>query len=112
MKVNTLTPRELEAELIRRLKDGYLQKPVITVSVLEYRLFYVNGEVNKPGGYNFVDGLSVQKAIALAGGFTERASKEKIDLERETVPGNVRHNVGLNETVSPGDIITVGESFF
>lgn len=112
LKVNALTVRELEADLIRRLKQGYLKKPVITVSVLEYRLFYVNGEVKSPGGYNFVDGLTVQKAVALAGGFTERASKSKINLERETAPGHVQQNVGLNESVSPGDVITVGESFF
>ncbi|WP_126455613.1 polysaccharide biosynthesis/export family protein [Sulfuriflexus mobilis] len=112
LKVNALTVRELEADLIRRLKNGYLKKPVITVSVLEYRLFYVNGEVKNPGGYNFVDGLTVQRAVALAGGFTERASKSKINLERETAPGVVHQSVGLNEAVSPGDVITVGESFF
>ena len=112
LNVNKFTVTELEADLIRRLKDGYLKKPVITVSVLEYRLFYVNGEVKKPGGYNFVEGLTVQKAVSLAGGFSERASKGKIDLERETAPGQIQKNVGLNEAVSPGDVITVGESFF
>lgn len=112
LKVAGLSNKELEAELILRFKDGYLKKPVITVSILEYRLFYVNGAVKKPGGYSFVNGLTVQKAVALAGGFSERASKEKIDLERENSPGVVQKNVVLSEPVNPGDIITVGESFF
>jgi len=108
--VKKMTVAELESDLIRRFKDGYLKKPVVTVSVVEYRLFYVNGEVKKPGGYNFVNGLTVQKAVAIAGGFTERASKSSIILEREFV--DKKHKVGLNDEVNPGDIITVDESFF
>ena len=111
LPANKITVAELENDLVKRLKDGYLKKPVVTVSVLEYRLFYVNGQVKNPGGYNFVDGLTVQKAIALAGGFTEQASKSSINLERELDPGKVE-NVGLNVQVNPGDIITVEESFF
>ena len=108
--VKKMTVAELESDLIRRFKDGYLKKPIVTVSVVEYRLFYINGEVKKPGGYNFVDGLTVQKAVALAGGFTERASKSNITLEREFV--DKKHKVGLNDDVNPGDVITVDESFF
>ncbi len=105
------TVRSLEQEVERRLKDGYLKKPVVTVSVLEYRFFYVNGEVENPGGYNYVDGLTVQKAVALAGGFTERASKRKIILQHENADSESQR-VGLDIEVNPGDIITVGESFF
>ena len=108
--VKKMTVADLESHLISRFKDGYLKKPVVTVSVVEYRLFYVNGEVKKPGGYNFVDGLTVQKAVALAGGFTERASKSSITLEREFI--DKKNKVGLNDEVNPGDIITVDESFF
>ena len=84
---------------------------MVTVSVIEYRLFYINGEVKKPGGYNFVEGLNVQKAVALAGGFTERASKDKITIETEVAPGIIKE-VGLNNAVNPGDVITIDESFF
>ena len=111
LKVNNFTLKELEGELVTRLKDGYLKKPVVTISVLKYRFYYVNGEVRNPGGYDFLDGLTVQKAITLAGGFTERASKDKISLEREMEPGKTK-NVDLNEAVNPGDVITVDESFF
>ena len=111
VSVRGMSVTEFENTLIRQLKDGYLKKPVVTVSVIEYRLFYINGEVKKPGGYNFVDGLTIQKAVALAGGFTERASKDKITIESEAVPGIVK-KVGLNNAVKPGDVITVDESFF
>ncbi|MCK4865524.1 MAG: polysaccharide export protein [Gammaproteobacteria bacterium] len=111
VSVRNMSAQTLESNLIRMLKDGYLKKPVVTVSVIEYRLFYINGEVKKPGGYNFVDGLTIQKAVALAGGFTERASKDKITIERETEPGKVK-KAGLNNAVNPGDVITVDESFF
>ena len=109
--VRNMNANELENALIRQLKDGYLKKPVVTVSVIEYRLFYINGEVKKPGGYNFVEGLTIQKAVALAGGFTERASKDKITIETEAAPGKIKE-VGLNNKVNPGDVITVDESFF
>ncbi len=102
----------LEKHLADRLRDGYLKKPKVTVSILEYRMFYVNGEVHKPGGYKFVDGLNVQKAIALAGGFSERASKSKITLIREDFPDTPLYSVELNVEVRPGDILTVGESYF
>ena len=111
VSVRSMTVRELENVLIRQLKDGYLKKPVVTVSVIEYRLFYINGEVKKPGGYNFVEGLTIQKAVALAGGFTERASKDKITIETEAAPGKIK-KVGLNNVVNPGDVITIDESFF
>ncbi len=111
VSVRSMTVRDLENALIRQLKDGYLKKPVVTVSVIEYRLFYINGEVNKPGGYNFVEGLTIQKAVALAGGFTERASKDKITIETEAAPGKI-NKAGLSEAVNPGDVITIDESFF
>lgn len=109
--VEGLTVIELEAELTRRLADGYLRRPRVTVSINEYRLVYVNGEVNRPGGYSYRDGLTVRKAVTLAGGFTERASPGKITLIRENEHENP-HKVDLNDRLHPGDIITVEESFF
>lgn len=106
-----LTIPEAEALISRRLADGYLKHPNVTVSIAEYRQFYVNGEVKKPGGYAYREGLSVQKAIALAGGFSERASEDKITLLHEN-SDQPAHKVGLTDTVRPGDIITVDESFF
>jgi len=78
------------------------------------RYFYAYGEVRSPGSYEYRRGLTVEKAIALAGGFTARASKRKISIRRET--GNdaleTIKNAELNISIDPGDVITVGQRFF
>ena len=111
VKVVGLTAKQVEQRLVKLLLDGYLNHPKITVSIKEYRLFFVHGEVNSPGGYNYQDGLNIRKAIVLAGGFSERASEEKITLVSENAPEEST-TVGLNHPVHPGDVISVGESFF
>lgn len=89
----------------------YLKNPDIAITIVEYRQFYVNGEVNKPGGYNYREGMTIQRAITLAGGFTERASRSKILLVRENSNG-LPVTAELTTPVQPGDVITVEESFF
>jgi len=111
VKVLGRTAKEIESQLTTLLLDGYLKHPKVTVFIKEYRLFFVHGAVESPGGYNYQDGLTVEKAVVLAGGFTERASKEKITLVSES-NSEESVKVKLNHTVRPGDIITVGESFF
>ena len=112
INVQNITPQELEVLLTNKLLDGYLKKPEISISVMEYRPFYVHGEVKKPGGYPYISNLTIEKAIVLAGGLTERASKKKITILRENSPKNNPVSAGLNVVVKPGDVITVGESFF
>jgi len=112
LNVAGLTSRELHELIVGRLLDGYLKKPSVAVSIDGYRLYYIKGEVNRPGGYSFVDGLTVSKAVALAGGYTVRASEGRISLVRESDPENPMESVGPNTAIVPGDIITVGESFF
>jgi len=110
--VSGLTAQELHDLVKIKLLDGYLQNPSVTVSIDSYRLYFIKGEVKRPGGYSFVDGLTVAKAVALAGGFTERASQRSISLVRESDPERPLESVGTNTAIRPGDIITVGESFF
>ena len=112
LKVAGLTSQGLHDLVKARLLDGYLKKPSITVSIDGYRLYYIKGEVNRPGGYSFVDGLTVAKAVALAGGYTVRASERSINLVRESNPDETLESVPPNTAIHPGDIITVGESFF
>lgn len=101
------------SELIRdQLADGYLVNPSVNVTVLEYRQFFINGEVEKPGGYPYQPGLTLQKAVALAGGFTERASKSKIFVVPDGKEGDEPVRIKLSTTIRPGDIITIEESFF
>jgi polysaccharide biosynthesis/export protein VpsN len=109
--VKGLTIDEVELKITKLYLGDYLKKPDVSVAIVEYRQFYVNGEVDKPGGYSYREGMTIQRAISLAGGFTERASRSKIRLMRENNPNNVI-NVDLNTPVLPGDVITVEESFF
>ena len=112
IRVRGLTVGALEEFITKGLKGRYLLNPQVTVTIHEYRNFFVNGQVDKPGGYPFVPGLTVRKAISMAGGFKERASKEKINVIREDDVKGMPQRVPLEAPVQPGDIITVEESFF
>lgn len=106
------TVAELERVIRDGLKDRYLVNPQVTVTINEYRNFFINGQVERPGGYPFMPGLTVRKAVSLAGGFKERASKEKIFVIRDDDRSQTAKRIDLNASVNPGDIITVEESFF
>jgi polysaccharide export outer membrane protein len=110
--VQGLTPREVELHIINGLKGDYLINPKVSVEIIEYRPFYVNGEVAEPGGFPYQPGITVRKAISIAGGFTERASASKIYVIREGRSDDRPARVRLDEKVGPGDIITVEQSFF
>lgn len=112
IQVRGLTAPELQAHITRQLSDGYLKKPNVNVSIDTYRMFFIKGEVKNPGGYSYQDGLTVEKAVALAGGFTERASESAITLVREGGNNPAKDKVRINARIQPGDIITIGESFF
>ena len=103
---------EVERLAIERLKGRILVNPQVSVFVEEYRPFFINGMIEKPGGYPFQPGLTVRKAAALAGGFKERASLNKIFLIRAGDTSQRPEKVDLNAVVLPGDILTVEESFF
>lgn len=103
---------EVERLAVGKLKGRILVNPQVSVFVEEYRPFFINGMVDKPGGYPFQPGLTVRKAAALAGGFKERASLNKIFLIRAGDVLQRAEKVDLNTVVLPGDILTVEESFF
>ena len=109
--VSNLTVAEVEKKIMGLLLQGYLKKPNLMVTITEYRPFYISGEVRNPGGYPFRQGLTVKKAVTLAGGFTERAAKSAISLVNESTQSDIR-KVMLDDDVKPGDVITIGESFF
>lgn len=107
-----LTMGELERAVEDALRGRYLVNPKVSVSIDEYRPFYINGMVEKPGGYPYQPGLTIRKAASLAGGFRERASLSKIYIIRERDATQRSQQVDLNTLVFPGDIVTVDESFF
>ncbi|MBF8272261.1 MAG: polysaccharide export protein [Magnetococcales bacterium] len=107
-----LTVKELEELLKTKLLDGYLLKPVVFVSIVEHRIYFVNGEVDKAGGYPFKPGLTVRKAVVLAGGFKERADRDRIVVIRGNDPLYKEKPIGMDDRIYPGDIVTVQESFW
>jgi polysaccharide export outer membrane protein len=118
IEVSGFSPKLLEQKLTQGLKGPYLVDPSVTVSVVEYRPFYVSGEVEKPGSYPFHPGLTVDKAITISGGFTERASKDSIYVVQDQSAGmekkdNIeKKQVELFDVLQPGDVVTVEQSFF
>lgn len=110
VNANGLSPRELETALVQRLRPDYLVNPRITVEVLNYRDFFIIGEVNAPGPYPYRAGLSVLNAVALAGGFTFRANERNIEIMRGESTSPI--DVSTSTMVQPGDTIRVKERFF
>lgn len=112
LEVTGLTVAQLEARIVKGLKGDYLVKPNVHVSILEYRPFFIHGEVEMPGGYPYQPGLTVSRAAALAQGFTERASRSKIFVVRGDDPNQTPIKVDLKTLLRPGDVVTVEQSFF
>jgi len=112
IRVMNMTIGDLEKIITDGLRGRFLVNPKVSVQIDEYRPFYINGMVDKPGGYPFQPGLTVRKAASLAGGFKERASVNKVFIIRESDPAQRSQNANLNSPVYPGDIVTVEESFF
>jgi polysaccharide export outer membrane protein len=105
------TLREVEAEITRRLQPDYLKDPRVNVEVLNYRPFFILGEVRNPGSYPYQSGMRVVNAIALAGGYTYRASEGDVLITRASDPGR-KLSAAPDTTVLPGDTIEVPERFF
>ena len=112
MQVAGRTPLELERVISRQLQDGYLVNPSVNVTVVEYRPFFINGEVRSPGSYPYQPGLTLDKAISLAGGATDRASTRKMFVIKAARGEEERQRVDMNYRVSPGDVISINEGFF
>ncbi|MEH3038224.1 MAG: polysaccharide export protein [Sphingomonas adhaesiva] len=101
-------------EAIRsRLAAGYLKDPRVAVEVLEYRTFYILGEVNKPGEYPFRNNLTLEQAVATAGGYSYRANRKKFAIahgDGDEVKLQFKESGQLR--VQPGDTIRILERFF
>ena len=106
------TAAELEGNIVGKLKPQYLNDPKVSVQVLNYRPFYIVGEVKNPGSYPYVDGMVVMNAVALAGGFTYRAREDEFYVTRNVDPDRHRRVAGLNAPVMPGDVVMVRERYF
>lgn len=112
IKLKDKTIEEVKVDIHDGLLDGYLVNPNVFISVIEYRPYYINGEVENSGSYPYNPGLTVNKAITIAGGFTERASKKNIYISSSDDPNIKATKVTLLHKIQPGDILTIEESFF
>lgn len=102
---------ELKDAIEIAFRDGYLRNPQVSIEVLNYRPFYVIGEVNEPGSYPYRSGLDVLTAVAMGGGFTFRADEEDITIQRAGDPEN-EIPARKSTRVLPGDVIRVDERLF
>lgn len=105
---------DVQSAIDTRLAAGFIKQPRVSVEVLNYRPFFILGEITKPGQYPFSIGLTLQQAIATAGGLTYRANTHRIYLKRavETTESLVDLSKDGNVAVLPGDTIRIAERFF
>ncbi|EHD0097357.1 polysaccharide export protein [Vibrio vulnificus] len=111
VKLTGRTPSEIETEIEKRLRGDYLLNPMVTVNLESFRLFYISGEVEQPNGYEYQPRLTVEQAIAMAGGFTDRADIGDINI-RSGSTLELIEDVELTHPVNPGDTVIVEQSFF
>ena len=106
------TPAELAAEITARLRKGFIRDPSVAVEIESYRPFFILGEVAAPGQYPYVPNMSVESAVAIAGGFSPRAKRDSVTLTHTDSSGSIRTVVPLGTPMNPGDTVQVGERWF
>jgi len=104
---------QVTADVVSRLGSGYVRDARVSIEVINFRPFYILGEVNRPGEYPYSSGLTVEKAVALAGGFTYRANNRVVYVRRNNNAGEGSVPIrGIPVGVHPGDTIRIGERYF
>lgn len=112
VRARGLTPSQLAAAVTSRLKNGYLREPYVAAEVESYRPFFILGEVTAPGQYPYVPNMTIESAVAIAGGFTPRAQRGSIKLTRMSEAGTVQAVVPPGTLLKPGDTVVVAERWF
>jgi len=106
------TTAGLAGEIAARLRNGYIREPSVAVEIESYRPFFILGEVAAPGQYPYVPNMTVESAVAIAGGFSPRAKRDMVTVTHTEAGGAMRAVVPLGTPVSPGDTVFVGERWF
>ncbi|MEQ8479871.1 MAG: polysaccharide biosynthesis/export family protein [Hoeflea sp.] len=106
------TLQELEGSIAASLRQGYLRDPDVTIEIDRYRSFFIMGEVGEAGQYSYVAGMTVQNAIAIAGGFTPRANQRSVDITRKINGEIMTGRVSISDPILAGDTIYVRERLF
>ena len=107
-----LSTVNLENAIATKLSDGYVLDPRVSVEVINYRPYYILGEVGRPGEYPYTSGLTVQNAVAAAGGFSYRANKRVVYIKSMDSSQEVAYDLTPATVVKPGDTIRIGERIF
>lgn len=107
-----LSTQVLEGTIAARLADGYVLDPRVSAEVINYRPYYILGEVGRPGEYPYAAGLTVQNAVAAAGGYTYRANKRVVFIKRKDAEAEMAYELTAATLVEPGDTLRIGERIF
>jgi polysaccharide export outer membrane protein len=106
------TLQELEGNIAASLRQGYLRDPDVSIEIDRYRSFYIMGEVGQAGQYSYVAGMTVQNAIAIAGGYSSRANQRNVDITRNINGKIMTGRVRITDPILAGDTIYVRERLF
>lgn len=106
------TVAALEKDITDRLNKDYIVNPKVTVEVLNYRPFFILGEVNKPGSYYYIAGLNLRQAVAIGGGYTRRARTSEAIIHRVGPKGELTITAEPETPILPGDTIEVPRRLF
>ena len=106
------TPQGLAADISARLRNGFIREPSVAVEVESYRPFFILGEVQAPGQYPYVPNMTAESAVAIAGGFSPRARKDRVTITHTDGSGTSRVIMPPGTPISPGDTVLVGERWF
>jgi polysaccharide export outer membrane protein len=112
VRARGLTPAGLASEITGKLRNGYIREPSVAVEIEAYRPFFILGEVAAPGQYPYVPNMSVESAVAIAGGFSPRAKRDRVTLTHTDAGASSRAVVPLGTPINPGDTVLVGERWF
>lgn len=107
-----LTPSQAQETITQKYGADYLVNPRVNVDVLNYRPFFILGEVKNPGSYPYVNGMTVLNAVVYAGGYTPRGDRDDIVVKHPDDPSGRSQKIGENDPVLPGDIIRVNQKLF
>ena len=106
------TTAGLAAEISAKLRRGFIREPSVAVEIEAYRPFFILGEVAAPGQYPYVPNMTVESAVAIAGGFSPRALRDRVTVTHTDASGPARFVVPPGSPISPGDTVLVSERWF
>ncbi len=112
VKAAGLSAHQLETEVTTALAAGYLNDPRVNIEITNYRPFYVIGEVNKPGQYPYVNDMSIFNAVAMAGGYTDRAIQDTVCVRRNGDTKEACIDADETTKIYPGDVVRIRENPF